>query len=240
MIRLDQVHIRYPVHYAQRRTLREFFRLAGKRVDDGIDALQDISLKIESGDRVAVVGLNGAGKSTLLRVLAGILPPSQGSVVIEGRPSPLFELATGFEMDQSGWENIRIRGILLGLSRKEIDDIKLEVAEFAGLGKFIDLPLQTYSSGMLMRLAFAVSTAVRPDILLLDEVVGTGDLQFARKAQQRMREFANQGRILVFTSHNLGLARELCTRGLWLEHGRIVMDGPVDETLSAYERTAGP
>jgi lipopolysaccharide transport system ATP-binding protein len=202
-----------------------------------VEALKDINLDIREGERVGLVGLNGAGKSTLLKVLAGIYPPTAGHVERQGHVCPMFEFATGFEMNQSGWDNIRIRGLLLGMSPSEIEEKLDEIANFTELGEFLSYPVRTYSSGMFIRLAFAVSTSINPEILLLDEVMGAGDARFAAKAQKRMFEFMEQGKILVFSSHSFDLLRTFCERTVWLDKGQVVADGPTAEVTARYQRT---
>lgn len=199
-----------------------------------IAALQGINLEINHGERVGLIGLNGAGKSTLLKVMADIYPPTSGTVSIQGHVCPMFEFATGFEMNQSGWDNIRIRGLLLGMSPEAIEEKLPEIAKFTELGNFLDYPVRTYSSGMFIRLAFAVSTSINPEILLIDEVMGAGDISFAEKAKRRMFEFMEQGKILVFTTHNFSLLNDFCTRTIWLHKGQIVADGPTDEIVKQY------
>ncbi|AIN57273.1 ABC transporter ATP-binding protein [Pseudomonas soli] len=199
-----------------------------------INALKNISLEITHGERVGLIGLNGAGKSTLLKVLADIYPPTSGSVKIKGHVCPMFEFATGFEMNQSGWDNIRIRGLLLGMSPAEIEAKLPEIAEFTELGEFLDYPVRTYSSGMFIRLAFAVSTCINPEILLIDEVMGAGDIAFAEKAKRRMFEFMDQGKILVFTTHNFSMLQDFCSRTIWLKNGEIVADGATVDVVKAY------
>ncbi len=199
-----------------------------------IDALQGIDLEIKHGERVGLIGLNGAGKSTLLKVMADIYPPTSGTVSIKGHVCPMFEFATGFEMNQSGWDNIRIRGLLLGMSPEAIEEKLPEIAKFTELGDFLDYPVRTYSSGMFIRLAFAVSTSINPEILLIDEVMGAGDISFAEKAKRRMFEFMEQGKILVFTTHNFNLLNDFCNRTIWLHKGQIVADGPTDEIVKQY------
>lgn len=199
-----------------------------------VDALQEIDLEIHQGERVGLIGLNGAGKSTLLKVMAGIYPPTSGECRRVGHVCPMFEFATGFEMTQSGWDNIRIRGLLLGMTPSEIDAKLPEIAEFTELGEFLDYPVRTYSAGMFIRLAFAVSTSINPEILLIDEVMGAGDINFAEKAKRRMFEFMEQGKILVFSSHDFGLLGSFCDRTIWLQKGRIAADGPTKEVVEKY------
>ncbi|WP_434629336.1 ABC transporter ATP-binding protein [Pseudomonas sp. Z1-29] len=209
-------------------------RKAATATNYRIAALQDINLEINHGERVGLIGLNGAGKSTLLKVMADIYPPTSGTVLIKGHVCPMFEFATGFEMNQSGWDNIRIRGLLLGMSPEAIEEKLPEIAKFTELGDFLDYPVRTYSSGMFIRLAFAVSTSINPEILLIDEVMGAGDISFAEKAKRRMFEFMEQGKILVFTTHNFSLLNDFCNRTIWLHKGQIVADGPTDEIVKRY------
>ncbi len=199
-----------------------------------IEALKSVNLEICHGERVGLIGLNGAGKSTLLKVMAGIYPPMSGTLTMRGHVCPMFEFATGFEMNQSGWDNIRIRGLLLGMMPDEIEEKLAEIAAFTELGEFLDYPVRTYSTGMFIRLAFAISTSINPEILLIDEVMGAGDLKFAEKAKRRMWEFMEQGKILVFCSHNLHLLPDFCARTIWLDHGRVMMDGETSEVVSSY------
>ncbi|MEE1888742.1 ABC transporter ATP-binding protein [Pseudomonas carassii] len=213
--------------------------LAGRRTEGGtgsyqIQALKNISLEVSQGERVGLIGLNGAGKSTLLKVLADIYPPTSGSVKIKGHVCPMFEFATGFEMNQSGWDNIRIRGLLLGMTPAAIEAKLPEIAEFTELGEFLDYPVRTYSSGMFIRLAFAVSTSINPEILLIDEVMGAGDIAFAEKAKRRMFQFMEQGKILVFTTHNFNMLKDFCSRTIWLNKGEVVADGATADVVKEY------
>jgi lipopolysaccharide transport system ATP-binding protein len=218
---------------------RRFIKDPAKPQSYRVEALKDINLDINQGERVGLMGLNGAGKSTLLKVMAGIYPPTAGRVERRGHVCPMFEFATGFEMNQSGWDNIRIRGLLLGMSPKEIESKLQEIAEFTELGEFLSYPVRTYSTGMFIRLAFAVSTSINPEILLLDEVMGAGDIRFAEKAKKRMFEFMEQGKILVFSSHNADLLGTFCERTIWLNKGQVVADGPTAEVTSMYRSMAG-
>jgi lipopolysaccharide transport system ATP-binding protein len=199
-----------------------------------VDALQNVTLEIRQGERVGLIGLNGAGKSTLLKVMAGIYPPTSGVVEANGHVCPMFEFATGFEMNQSGWDNIRIRGMLLGMTPDQIEDKLPEIAEFTELGKFLNYPVRTYSAGMFIRLAFAVSTSINPEILLIDEVMGAGDIKFAEKAKNRMFEFMEQGKILVFSTHGGDLLRTFCDRTIWIDKGVVISDGPTNDVLHEY------
>ncbi|MCU0587247.1 MAG: ABC transporter ATP-binding protein [Syntrophobacteraceae bacterium] len=203
-----------------------------------IHALRSVSLDIESGERVGIIGANGAGKSTLLKVMARIYRPHSGEASIHGHVCPLFEFVTGFEMDANGWDNIRTRALLLGMSAAEIDQKIHEIAAFTHLDEFLDYPVRCYSSGMLLRLAFAASTAVDPEILLLDEVVAAGDAAFMEQAKRRMDELLLRANIVVFVSHSLSLVESLCDRVIWLDRGTVMFDGPCREAIPAYERHA--
>lgn len=240
-ISLRDVSVRFDVSIRQdsiRGMVLGLLRCQGNGSREYVDALKRINLEIKHGERVGLVGLNGAGKSTILKVMAGIYPPTSGETEIVGHVSPMFELATGFEMTQTGWDNIRIRAMLLGLTPDEVEERIHSIAEFSELGHFLDYPVKTYSAGMFIRLAFSVSTAINPEILLLDEVMGAGDLVFAEKAKRRMYEFMEQGKILVFSSHSLPLIEDFCERAIWLRKGEIAMDGPVKSVLAEY--TAHP
>ncbi|MER8810193.1 ABC transporter ATP-binding protein [Mesorhizobium australicum] len=212
-------------------------RRNGKMVSGAyaVDALKGVTAVIEQGERVGLIGLNGAGKSTLLKVMAGIYMPTSGVAETEGHICPMFEFATGFEMHQTGRDNIRIRGLLLGMTPDEIEAKLPEIEEFTELGEFLSYPVRTYSAGMFIRLAFAVSTSINPEILLIDEVMGAGDIKFANKARNRMFEFMEQGKILVFSSHNFDLIRSFCSRTIWLDKGSVVMDGGTEEVIHNYE-----
>lgn len=198
-------------------------------------ALNKISLSILHGERVGIIGLNGAGKSTLLRVLAGIFQPTEGEVSIRGKVSPLLDFATGFELHHSGIENIRIRLMFLGESKTSIEEKIPEIAEFSQLGDFLHRPARTYSAGMFMRLAFATSTAINPEILIADEIVGTGDAQFSDKAQQRIKTLLAKNKTTILSSHSMDLIRQFCDRVIWLQQGHIVCDGATEPVISEYE-----
>jgi ABC-type polysaccharide/polyol phosphate transport system ATPase subunit len=199
-----------------------------------VTALNGIDLDIRAGDRVALVGANGAGKTTLLRVLAGIYHPTAGSIDVLGRCLSLFDLSAGFDEEATGYENIMRRGLVIGARRTEIDARRAEIAEFTELGDRLDLPLRTYSSGMMLRLIFAVATAVEGEIVLLDEWIGVGDQQFRRKARQRLDEIVARAGILVLASHDVDLIKSTCNRAILLHEGRIMAAGATDEILGLY------
>lgn len=200
-----------------------------------VHALKNISTEIHAGERVGLLGHNGAGKSTFLKMVAGLYPISRGTRVVEGTVRSLFDLSLGFEPDATGRENVLYRGLLLGLSPQFMRKIEDEVVEFAGLGEFIDYPIRTYSAGMQVRLAFAISTAVGGDVLLLDEVIGAGDANFMAKAKQRITKLIEQSEILVLASHDFSSLASLCDRGLVFHHGELVFDGPITESIQHYK-----
>jgi ABC-type polysaccharide/polyol phosphate transport system ATPase subunit len=200
-------------------------------------ALREINLRIESQERVGIIGHNGAGKSTLLRLLARIYPPTEGALRIRGLVAPLIELGAGFHPELSGRENILLNGAMLGFDRRQMRERTDPILDFAGLREFADMPLKYYSSGMYVRLAFAIATEVEPDILLIDEALGVGDATFVAKAKARLRDLFGRSHAVVVVSHDLGALRDLCNRGLWMSHGRIVADGPIDEVVDLYEES---
>ncbi|RDJ22880.1 ABC transporter ATP-binding protein [Bosea caraganae] len=200
-----------------------------------VHALDAINLEVSSGERIGLIGHNGAGKTTLLRVLGRIYPPTSGEATITGRVSSLIDLSMGMDSESTGYENIVLRGVMLGLTRTQARALIPDVEEFSELGEYLNLPVRAYSSGMLLRLAFAVSTAVRPDIVILDEVIGVGDASFAQRAEQRLHGMIDKAEIMFLASHANNSIRRFCQRTLWLAGGKIVMDGPTDEVMDKYE-----
>jgi len=200
-------------------------------------ALTDVSFAVERGQSIGIVGHNGAGKSTLLNITTGLCSPSEGKVSINGRVAALLELGSGFHQDLTGAENVRINAALLGLSRRQVHERYDDIVEFSGVGEFINEPLRTYSSGMMMRLAFSVAINVDPDILIIDEVLGVGDQNFFAKCFERILRFRHAGKTLICVSHSMEALVQLCDHGLWLDHGRIVKAGPVRQVLDAYVAT---
>ncbi len=186
-----------------------------------VRALDEVSFRLGSGDRLGLWGHNGSGKTTLLRAIAGVYPPIAGRLEVRGRVASLIDLNLGMEGDASGMENIRMRGVLLGLSRRQADRLLNEVAEFTELGEFLSMPVRTYSTGMQMRLGFAMSTAVDADIVLMDEWLSVGDVDFQKRAQDRLANFLARSKILVMASHSEQLLKDMCTRIIHLDHGRI-------------------
>jgi ABC-type polysaccharide/polyol phosphate transport system ATPase subunit len=201
-----------------------------------IKALDDINLHLRSGDRVGLMGHNGAGKSTLLRVLAGVYHPTAGRISIEGRLTPLLNLTPGIEMEDSGYDNIFTVGMLLGMSRREVEEKAPGIVEFSGVGDYINFPIRTYSSGMQARLAFAISTSLDPGILLLDEGIGAADAAFADKAARRVNELIERTEILVLASHSDALIESMCDKALLLHHGRLLEFGAIANVKRAYQK----
>jgi lipopolysaccharide transport system ATP-binding protein len=206
---------------------------------EGVMALEDVSFEVRRGETLGVIGANGSGKSTLLKLLAGIVRPTRGSVDVEGRLAALLELGAGFHPEISGRENVEITGLLLGLTRRQIAERFDAIVRFAGVEEFLDAPVKTYSSGMAVRLGFAVAAHSDPDVLLVDEVLAVGDEAFAHRALEKFSDFERAGKTLVFVSHDLALVAARCRRALWLEAGRLAADGPSERTVAMYrERVA--
>lgn len=199
-----------------------------------VDALRGVNIEIQQGERVALIGHNGSGKSTLLRAMAGVYPLASGDIKVSGRIGTLLDLGVGFEDEATGRENIYYRGLAMGYSRKVLAKHEQEIVGFCGLGDFIDLPVRTYSAGMYVRLAFAISTQFSPEVLLVDEVFGAGDATFHERAVERMMGIVNNAGIFVIATHDVNLVNTICTRVIWLEAGRVVADGPTDTVLAEY------
>ena len=203
-------------------------------------ALKDVSFAVEAGESLAIVGHNGAGKSTLLNIVTQVCAPSAGEVTFEGRLAALLELGAGFHPDLTGAENIHINAAVLGLTRRQARESFDRMVDFSGVGEFIDEPLRTYSSGMILRLAFSVAIHVDPDILIVDEMLGVGDQKFYAKSMERISAFRHAGKTLLCVSHSLETLENLCDRALWLDHGRVVQIGPVRDVIKAYQDAGAP
>ena len=241
-IKLDNVSVEFPIFNSSSRSLTNSLVSAatGGRISADksghvtVKALSDINLEIKSGDRLGTVGHNGSGKSTLLRVLAGIYEPTSGQISREGKIASLIDIGLGINPENTGKENIYLRGQLMGLSNKEIAKKFDEIIEFAELGDFIQLPVRTYSSGMLLRLAFAVSTSITADILIMDEWLSVGDGEFALKAEQRLQNLVDSAEILIIASHSQSLIEKVSRQLLWLDHGNIRALGKPEELANQY------
>jgi homopolymeric O-antigen transport system ATP-binding protein len=241
---LEQVSVAFPIYEARQLSLKNRILSAttGGRIGSDrhqrlvVEALNDITIKLERGDRLALIGRNGAGKTTLLRVMAGIYEPLTGSVRIKGRVATVFEITLGLDPESTGYQNIYLRGRYLGLSTRDIQDLTREVADFSELGDFLHLPLRTYSAGMQARLAFGVSTSIAPEILLLDEGIAAGDAAFRHKAFARIEKLAQKASIIVFASHDPDLVTHFCTTAVLLEQGQVAAQGPAKEVYRDYMR----
>ncbi len=241
-ITLENVSVDFPIYGGGSRSLKKsliragtggrFARDAGDRIC--VRALDNVSLEIEDGDRLGIVGPNGAGKTTLLRVLAGVYEPAYGTVCRNGHVSTLFDATLGMDMEATGYENIRLRSLFLGVSPREARRMMDEIAEFTDLGGYLAMPMRTYSGGMKLRLALAVSTCFDPEILLMDEWIGMGDAHFLEKAKGRMDRFVGRTSILVIASHSETLIERLCNKALLLNRGEVMAAGTVDEVVNAY------
>lgn len=242
-ISLENLNLQFRVRRQRRLPLKDFaLRWVTGRYSNPVkvlDALKDINLEISDGNRVGIIGHNGAGKSTLLRMIAGIYPATGGRRTVQGTIASLFDLAAGFEGEASGWDNIAYRGYLQGETPQTIRDKAESIAEFSELGEFLDTPVKYYSSGMKVRLAFSIATAIDPEILLIDEVLGAGDAPFQKKARERIKQLISRASLLVMVSHNLETLSEVCNRIVWMERGRVRRDGPADEVLEEYRRAVG-
>lgn len=240
-ILLQDVNLHYASVAYKERSLKALLASVLKRTDiqtkvvKDIHALKNISVEINSGERVGLLGHNGAGKSTFLKTVAGLYPVSSGHLDVHGKIRSLFDLSMGFEPDATGRENILYRGLLLGLHPQYMKEKEAEIITFAGLGEFIDYPIKTYSAGMQVRLAFSISTAVSGDILLLDEVIGAGDANFMLKAKQRITGLIEQAEILVLASHDFGALQSICERGIVFHHGELIFDGDVRHAIAEYK-----
>jgi ABC-type polysaccharide/polyol phosphate transport system ATPase subunit len=239
-IELENASLTFEIRQRGRVTLKEFivkqmFRRGSNPVTY-IPALRNVTLQVQDGQRVGIIGHNGAGKSTLLRLLAGVYPPTSGRRIVEGKISSLFDVTLGFELDANGYENIYFRGYLQGETPKTIKPKVEAIAEFTELGDFLNLPVRYYSAGMLVRLGFAIATAIEPEILLVDEVLSVGDLSFQNKAKGRMRDMMSMAKLIVVVSHDLDTVAKFCDQAIWLDHGLAKMYGPAAEVVEAYKK----
>ncbi len=239
VIWLNDVSVEYRIPSERIGTLKEYvIRAIQRKIQQKrFFALKNINIKINNGEVFGVIGHNGAGKSTLLRLFARVLPPTYGRIEIVGSISPLLELGAGFHQELSGRENVFLNGAILGYSREEINNKFDSIVEFSGLNNFIDAPIRTYSSGMWARLGFAVATATRPDILLVDEVLAVGDEGFQKKCFDRIEDFRNHGTTIVIVAHNMQTIRDRCSRVSWLDHGNLKFTGNPEEAIDMYRES---
>ena len=240
-IELHKVSIDYYLDnedaYSLKNAVLNFYAKAKKPIAKTFRALDNISFSVANGEKLGIIGLNGSGKTTLLRTVSGIFQPSKGKVKINGIVSPLLDFNTGFEQNLTGVENIKIRLMFLGLSRLEAEEKIPSIVEFSELGDFIHQPVRTYSAGMSLRLAFAASTAIHPEILVADEVIGTGDAQFAIKAKKRLENFLSLDCTMVLSSHSMDLVQNYCGRIIWLKNGEVIADGDSEKVIKEYEKS---
>ena len=239
---LEDVTVDFPIYNAKSRSLKnQVFSLAtGGTIGSNreghviIRGLENISLSLKEGERLGLVGHNGSGKTTLLRVMSGVYYPSGGSFRVNGKCTSLINISLGIDPEATGRENIAIRGALLGFRKRDLAIHKNEIEDFSELGNFLDMPVRTYSTGMQLRLAFSISTVLQPEILIMDEWLATGDQGFQEKANERLLDLVNKTKILIIASHSKDLLLKNCTRIVWLEHGKVRMDGDAEAVASAY------
>jgi len=235
-VKVNDVSITYRTTFERRPTLKQaLVRFArGQRAVKEVEAVKNVSFDVRNGTAMGIIGSNGAGKSTLLRAMAGILPPTSGSIEVWGRASTLLALGVGFNHSLSGRENIILGGLAAGLSRREVEERAAEVAEWTELGDFIEMPMRTYSSGMTARVGFSVAVHMKPDILMIDEALSTGDARFREKATAKMAELRESARAMFLVSHGLGSIKEMCNEAMWLDRGKLMMRGEPAEVVNAY------
>ncbi len=236
MIEVNDVTMRFRMNNDRIMSLKEFVTTAlrGKLEYNEFTALEHVSFTVEKGETLGLIGRNGAGKSTLLKVISGIMKPTEGTVAVHGNVVPMLELGSGFDFDLTGRENVFLNGAILGYSEEYLKEKYQEILDFSELGAFIDVPIRNYSSGMLARLAFSVAAMVRPEILIVDEILSVGDTEFQAKSRARMMELMGGGTTVLFVSHNLEQIREMCSRVIWLESGRIQMAGSTENVCNHY------
>lgn len=240
MIQVDNVSMRFKLAHDRISSLKEYMTKLIKRElrYEEFWALKNVSFNVSKGEVVGIIGKNGAGKSTLLKIISGILKPTKGSVTCSGSIVPMLELGSGFDHDLTGRENIFLNGAILGYGKEFLESKFEEILDFSELGRFIDVPIRNYSSGMLMRLAFSIATVVNPEILIVDEILAVGDAAFQEKSKARMIELMSGGTTVLFVSHSIEQIKELCSRVLWLEQGNIILDGNPCEVCDLYLQNA--
>lgn len=239
IITVRDVSMRFNLAKEKSDSLKEYFlQLAhGKLKFDEFYALKNVNLDVQPGDFYGLIGLNGSGKSTLLKVISGVYKPTTGSCKVNGTIAPLIELGAGFDMDLTARENIFLNGAVLGFTPKYIREQFDEIVEFSELHDFLDVPLKNYSSGMVARIAFAIATITKPDILIADEILSVGDFLFQKKCEERMQKLMSGGTTVILVSHSIEQIERMCNKVAWLEHGKIKMNGPTQEVCDAYKQT---
>lgn len=238
VVELTDVTVRYRVPRERYRTFKEFAirRVQGRVQFEDLLALDGVNLQVHKGEVFGLVGANGAGKTTLLRLVARVMRPTQGRVIVRGRVAPLLAMGAGFHPELTGRENVFLNGALLGYTRRQIEESMDWIVEFSELRAFIDAPLRTYSSGMMARLGFAVATAQMPDVLIVDEVLSVGDIAFQEKSAARIREFREAGATILLVSHSMAAVKKMCSRAAWLDHGRVIEMGEAAQVVEKFEK----
>jgi len=237
MIKAENMSVKFLMTYDRIKSMKEYLvqLVKGKIKYEEFWALKNVSFEVRKGEVLGIIGHNGAGKSTLLKVISGILKPTTGSVQVNGTIVPMLELGSGFDFDLTGRENVFLNGAILGYSEQFLKEKYEEIVAFSELGQFIDIPLRNYSSGMVMRLAFSIATVVKPDILIVDEILAVGDADFQEKSKARMLELMSGGTTVLFVSHDLTQIREMCDQVIWLEHGVLKLAGETSAVCNAYQ-----
>lgn len=236
IVEMENVSMMFNLSSEKVDNIKEYLikRMKGQLRFDKFWALQDVSLTIKRGESIGLVGLNGSGKSTLLKIIAGVLKPTKGKAIVHGSVAPLIELGAGFDMDLSARENVFLNGAILGYSREEMKARFHEILDFAELWEFVDVPIKNFSSGMIARLGFAIATISKPDILIVDEILGVGDFKFQQKCEARINEIIAAGATVILVSHSIEQVKTICSKAAWLNKGQLVLYGGVDEVCTAY------
>ena len=236
IIKVDHVYMKFNLASERVDNFKEYvIKTLKKQISyDEFWALKDVSFEVKRGDALGLIGLNGSGKSTMLKTIAGVLKPTKGTVLIEGNIAPLIELGAGFDMDLTARENIYLNGSILGYSREFIDQKFDEIVSFSELQDFLEVPVRNFSSGMVARLAFSIATQVDPEILIVDEILSVGDLNFQQKSEAKMRSMITGGTTVLYVSHSIDSIRSLCDKVVWLDHGKVVMSGNTEKVCQAY------
>ena len=236
IIEVANVSMRFNLATEKTESLKEYFvkLVTGKLMFDEFYALKNVSFSVEKGESVGILGANGSGKSTLLKVISGIYPPTTGKVMVQGSIAPLIELGAGFDPDLTARENVFLNGAVMGFEKAFVHEKYDEIVEFSELKEFMDVPVKNFSSGMNARLGFAIATLVRPDVLIVDEVLGVGDAAFQKKCEKKMQELRQGGTTMLFVSHSAKQVQEVCNRAIWLKRGELVMQGECKEVCAAY------
>lgn len=241
LVQLKDVTLWYPTYSPQMRALKSVMltRLGGNISEQDnsvvVQSLDNLNLKLTDGDRLGIIGHNGAGKTTLLRVVSQIYEPQQGEVTIEGSVSSFVDITLGMDPESTGWDNIIFRGVFLGLTYEQARALAPSIAEFSELGDYLSMPVHTYSAGMFMRLAFAITTSVQPEIIVMDEMIGAGDARFLNKAVERIDGILDQTKIVIVATHSDFIMSRFCNKAMWMEKGRIKAFGPVEDILEQYK-----